>query len=324
MADSSGTSTPPVSSSAAAGTPTPTPAPSDASVVPSSSSSSVSLTVGTSTMRLTEKSFSITSWPKDLTLDLHKDNWREWNTRVRVTVKRQGFLMFLDGTLKCPDEATSPDGFWVWHHNDTALQGFLQHSLSPTDLTLTTDLPTAHAMYASLRNRHEKRGPFAQLLLLKEYLDIFFDDDTPFDHTCSQIEELHERICNMGPFDDDKLLTFGYLHALGDKYMHLQSTIQIQSTHPNFDAKSVRHLLDAETRLKRNQKKSAVSTPSNPIALAASTNPTRPPRAPCGNCKRTNHSTDYCVHPGGKLAGKTIEEAQAIQASHRLANMTNP
>ena len=232
--------------------------------------------------------------------------------------------MFLDSTLKCPDEATSPEAFWMWHQNDIALQGFLQHALSPTDFTLTADRPTGHAMYAALRNRHEKCRPFAQLLLLKEYLDIFFDDETPFDHTCAQIEELHERICNMGPIDDDKLLTFGYLHALGDRYMHLQSTIQIQSTHPNFDTKSVQLLFDRESCLKRNQKKAATAIPSNPIALAASTNTTRPPRAPCGNCKRTNHATDYCIHPGGKLAGKTIEEARAIQASHRLANMSAP
>ena len=71
---------PPDSSSPAAEIAPSNAVPSVTSLIPSSSSSSVSLTVGNTTMRLTEKSFPTSSWPKGLVLDLHKDNWREWNT----------------------------------------------------------------------------------------------------------------------------------------------------------------------------------------------------------------------------------------------------
>jgi hypothetical protein len=50
----------------------------------------------------------------------------------------------------------------------------------------------------------------------------------------------------------------------------------------------------------------------SPSAFAAVSN--RRPRGDrpiCANCKRDNHSTDYCISLGGKMAGCSIEEARA-------------
>ena len=33
----------------------------------------------------------------------------------------------------------------------------------------------------------------------------------------------------------------------------------------------------------------------------------------CANCKRSNHRTDFCVLPGGKMAGWSVKEARAAQ-----------
>ena len=63
-------------------------------------------------------------------------------------------------------------------------------------------------------------------------------------------------------------------------------------------------------------------TPPPPQSLtqhtALAANSIRPPRVPCSTCKCLNHSTEFCISPGGKLAGKTIEEAHAAQAAHRV------
>jgi hypothetical protein len=37
----------------------------------------------------------------------------------------------------------------------------------------------------------------------------------------------------------------------------------------------------------------------------------RRPKLVCSNCKRESYSTDYCVSPGGRMAGHTVEEARA-------------
>jgi hypothetical protein len=47
-------------------------------------------------------------------------------------------------------------------------------------------------------------------------------------------------------------------------------------------------------------------------ALIASTNQ-RGHKFFCENCKRTNHMTGFCIQPGGKMAGQSIEDAIAAQ-----------
>ena len=286
-----------------------TPGLSSTSIAPLTSATSATLTIGT-TIRLTEKTLSLSSWPKDLTLNINKSNWRLWSLHAELLANRQGFTAYLDGTLLRPDD---PEAAWIWTQNDKALQGFILAYVSPSDLTLVRGLPSSHAMYEALRKRHEKRGPFAQLLLLKKFLDIRFESGIPFERTINELKDLHTRISDMGPVDGDKLLIFGFLHALGSRYVHLQSAIQRESNSPGFDSLTVEALIEAEQNLAHNH-----DPPSHHIALAA--NPTRLPRTPCGTCNRLNHSTDFCISPGGKLAGKTIEEARTLQAAHRLAH----
>jgi hypothetical protein len=280
-----------------------------------SGSSSVNLVLSNgTTMHLVEKTFSTASWPKNLVLDLDKSNWCEWSTCAEFFAKRQGFLPYLDGSFPCPNKVLRPEAHYIWFTNDIALQGFIEETISSADLSFVYHLSTGHEMFDTLRNQHEKRGPYTQLLLLKEYLNIFFDCSVPFTQTLAQLDELHLRITNMGPIDNDRLRTFGYIHALGNQFLHLQSTIQMQSESPNFTSRTARHLIEADDSLI--QKTSASEASSRFTALTAA--PARPVRQPCGNCNRTNHTTENCIHPGGKLTGKTIDEARAIQLNHRL------
>jgi len=39
----------------------------------------------------------------------------------------------------------------------------------------------------------------------------------------------------------------------------------------------------------------------------------RTPAVVCSNCKRLHHTIDFCIKPGGKMAGRTLEEAKAAQ-----------
>ncbi|KAN0125413.1 hypothetical protein V8E53_015500 [Lactarius tabidus] len=48
-------------------------------------------------------------------------------------------------------------------------------------------------------------------------------------------------------------------------------------------------------------------------ALAAVANRATNSRPVCANCKRTNHRTEFCISPGGKMAGKRIDEARKAQ-----------
>ena len=53
------------------------------------------------------------------------------------------------------------------------------------------------------------------------------------------------------------------------------------------------------------------STTTSDIALAACTSNTKSFNVPtCSNCKRQGHSNQYCISPGGGMAGKMMQESK--------------
>ena len=99
-------------------------------------------------------------------------------------------------------------------------------------------------------------------------------------------------------------------NALGDHYSHLQTSINDLFT------KSTTTSADVRDRLLLEESVLMDNNSSGTTALAAvSTKPTKPL---CANCKRT-HRTEYCIAPGGQMAGKTLEEARAAQEAARNA-----
>ena len=114
---------------------------------------------------------------------------------------------------------------------------------------------------------------------------------------------------NMGPMDPDNLKCVFLINALGDQFSSLQSSIQSMSEDANFSSSSIVKRLHAEESLLRRQGELGLQ----PEALAAIGKTRKPGNLLCAHCKRTNHLTDYCIHPGGKMAGKTVEEARAAQ-----------
>ena len=229
-------------------------------------------------------------------------------------VWRQGFTQWLDGFLKCPDEKTNSDGYWIWLHNDEALQGFLLESISSVDLSLVCKLKTSHEIFKTLRQRHEDLGPFVQVLLIKKFLDICFVNGTPLSNTITKLRDLHHHITSMGTIDDDKLLTVRLLNALCEDFSHLQSVVQTLSSTPNFSSATIVQHIEAKENLIQCRANSGHPPSTQHTALAA--NSIRPPHVPCSTCKRLNHSTEFCISPGEKLAGKTIEEACTALAAH--------
>jgi hypothetical protein len=63
--------------------------------------------------------------------------------------------------LKCPDEKTNSNGYWIWLHNDKALQGFLLESISSVDLSLVRKLKNSHEIFKPSDNvmRISDRSP---------------------------------------------------------------------------------------------------------------------------------------------------------------------
>lgn len=160
-------------------------------------------------------------------LDLGKSNWTQWSRRLELAASRQGFACYLDGMLACPNVNTNPKGYWIWDNNDRSLYAFMLWHISPEDYEVVMPFRAlgAHAVYEALRERHEKRGLYAQVLLVKKTLEIHFDVTKSLDDTVSEIKSLHRCIADMGEINTDKLLMVFLMNALGDQLPHLQSAI---------------------------------------------------------------------------------------------------
>ncbi len=271
------------------------------------------------------------TWPADLTLDRRRSNWQEWSRRLSFATDRQGFTDWLDGSIPCPDPTTHPRACQIWRSNDRALRAFIFERISHLDYYVVRNLADSHSVYEKLRERHERLGPYVQVLLIKEALEMRHTPGASLSDTINAINCLHTKIVKIGDMDNDKLLTVLLLNALGRHYAHLQSTIHWRLNEPYFSSEDAVRLIEAEESLQvRQARKGLLPNPSDPSALAANTKDNDRNNVICSNCKRNNHHTEFCVLPGGEMAGKSIEEARAAQRTaagkppHGNRNQTIP
>jgi hypothetical protein len=135
----------------------------------------------------------------------------------------------------------------------------------------------------------------------------------------TDFQHLHQQIMNSGPINSDQLLTVFLINAMGDQFQHLQSRVQAMTKEPNFSPNNIISiLLEEEALIKCQAEQGVGSTESSALmtmsmATNNSSNRSNRNRPTCGNCKRVRHATDYCICRGGKMAGKTIEDARKAQ-----------
>jgi len=244
------------------------------------------------------------SWPADLRLDLAKSNWEEWSFQLKVQCNRLGFTRWLKGTFPQPDAGLHPKAHEIWETNDCSLRGFISGCISKADFNAVSHLSTSHLIFAELRQRHEKLGVHAQLLLLKQALDFRYGRDAPFCNGADEILAMHTRISNMGPVDLDQIKIILLLNAFGNDHEHLQSSLYAAMDSPSFGANTIIRRLQQEDAINRAR---AAQSGANPTAFAAIRRD-KPPRL-CSNCKKEGHLAAYCIKAGGGMAGKTIDEA---------------
>ena len=125
----------------------------------------------------------------------------------------------------------------------------------------------------------------------------------------------------MGPLSNDDILSILILNAMNQSFAPLQHSVSSLSNAPNFNSELMaRRVLDEDAFILRRLE---AGQSANPYSLSPSSSSSSAfaalstPRPVCANCKKGTHGTDYCIAPGGKMAGRTIEEARAAHATAR-------
>jgi hypothetical protein len=272
--------------------------------------------------RYRELSLSECCWPACLVLDDYEDNWPEWSRRMTLLAARLHFSDWLNGNLMRPDPSVYPNAHRIWQMNNRALRALLLMHISTTDYTLVEHLQEPHAIFEELRKRHEQSGLYAQILLLQRLLDIHFSPTTPFSKTIHEIRQLFKRVVKMGGIDGDKLSTFFIITvSLGERARLLPPSLQAMINAPGFSPTALLQQLEDEgSEFMRfvnegsRPAQAALNSTTFAIATPASGNSNHSAqKLVCSNCKRPNHAADFCIQPGGKMAGKSIDEARAAQ-----------
>jgi hypothetical protein len=272
---------------------------------------------------ITERSMpSDISWPADLILDRQKNNWQKWSRRLNIEVDKHLFRAWLNGSIPCPDSTTHATAYQIWKNNDHALRTFILEHVSAMERVIVCELPDSQTIYKALRHRHQRIELHAQVLLIREALDIRFRPGVRLTDTFTEIEKLHTRFKELGSMDEEKtkdhLLTVFIMINLVENYPDLYSKIDRALDKPFSSSRDVIPFLHAEERLQlfrtsQSLPPTASGIPCTHTPMAASAKDKKKIRPFCANCKRRSHSTDFCVLPGGKMAGRTIEEARAAQ-----------
>ncbi len=250
------------------------------------------------------------AWPTDFELDIDTGNWPLWDRCISLLADHQGFTSWLDGTLPRPDKTSHPKAHHIWQVNDRSLKAFILSHISQRDYDNTCHLSMAHEVFEELRQTHEKQGPHAKLVLMKQAMDTRFRPDVPISKTLDDIRALHKRIIQMGPIDDDELHTIFLVNALNDDFESVQSNIMsLISDSKNFTSKTVvRRLLQEDQLIRRRAEQNAPTSSTTALAAQGQGRP----RSLCTHCKKPGHLADFCIRPGGKMAGRSISPDEIL------------
>jgi len=203
---------------------------------------------------------------------MEKDNWPEWRRRFTLLAGRLGFSRWLDESRTCPDPGAYPNAHRTWKTNDRAVRAVILERVSETDYSLVSHLRESHAVFEELRKRHERGSSiYSQMPLLLKLSDMQFGPATPMSETVCEMKRLFARIVKMGRIDDDRLLAFLAMHALGEQSRHLPSSVQAKINAPGNSSMALFQYIEAEeSKLRYRLKRGAVrpSTHSPPTTAA--------------------------------------------------------
>jgi hypothetical protein len=221
----------------------------------------------------------------------------------------------LEGAHTPPDPNTSPSAFDIWAANDNSLCGFILLHSTLEEEKVISHLPTARDMFAALRVRHEKLGPQSQILLLEKASRTKYQPGVRLMQTWDELDTLMRQLKASGPLDYDTLQIAYMIHGLGEHFEHLRLVIQSIANQPNFTLDDVARRLSEEDDLIRYREERGLVPPSTALTSQAKSRV----KTTCSRCKRVGHFAEFCIQPGGKMAGKTLEEAMAAYRASRAS-----
>jgi hypothetical protein len=264
-------------------------------------------------------------WPADLCLSLGANNWLEWSRHVLTSLEMGQLDIYPLGLLNRPNQATDESSYENWCGNDRMVLGYMRSHMFPSESQYIEACTTSAEAFSMLRHRHEKRSGLTVIQIIQRMMQIWFDATTNDTNAMMVIaRDLIYRAEMIGPVDYTKLallfmmMTVRTTHpsvheALAPDLMDSSLTLQALERRLNYfhELQATQHLehMAFSTTAYNPPRSAASSVQSSPTSPTLAL-PAYPPRANiCPNCKRSGHSIEFCISPGGKMEGFSPSDA---------------
>ncbi|KAJ7848677.1 hypothetical protein B0H13DRAFT_1906624 [Mycena leptocephala] len=168
-------------------------------------------------------SLSVGGWLESDRLSLERNNWIPWATRVKLELGLQpGAVRFLGGDNPCPSFDMFPGHHRAWLDTDAVVRAFISNVCAVTERECFADETTALAVWNTLRQRHEHRGPIGQISSLRKFVVTKYSNDpSTFSATTTELSNLNSSIWAAGPVDANSFLLAGMLAALSTHHQSI-------------------------------------------------------------------------------------------------------
>ena len=227
---------------------------------------------------------------------------------VEVLQLSSGLNLYLDGSFPPPNPQLEPHANCYWKVNNTAMQAFLHMKCAPSERPFIEKCTTAQDVWSTLQKCHVHQGPMSQVTLIQEALAVQYSSSTLFASTTLVLWDLNCCIWDMGtPTPKGFLCIFMLLSlsaapsllAVHDMIVTGLSTST--PDHPYTSVDIVAHL-DYKQQACSMATAQTVTTPAE--AHIARGLPSDSKQSICSNCKKPHHTSEFCVQPGSRMAGK--------------------
>lgn len=276
-------------------------------------------------------------WPAtEPPFDRTTGEFTKWSTKLNIFLQQSGLDRYIFASDKNPsrlitqpDPITEPNAYANWLSNNDLIIGVIRAAVSESEQEgLETD-GSAKECYDALKACAHREGPVKQVALVRQALSTYAPVGEPIDVTARKICDLVDRAFAIGTIDKDLLKCIALLNSINDKtFESLQTQVSrgLADTTPSnpYTSAQIRKLFQTVDSLTTLNKTPSTDTALSARDTKASSHPhNHGPSFPCcGNCYSAKlpcrgHTKEWCIRPGGGMAGKTIEESRTARLAAR-------
>lgn len=268
-------------------------------------------------------------WPStEPPFDWATGKFTKWSTKLEIFLQQSGLDRYIFASEKKPDRLitspnphTEPNAYGNWLANNDLIIGVIRTAISEAKQEgLETD-GTAKEYYDALKMRAHHEGLVKQVALIREALSTYTPVTDPIDTMAQKICDLIDRAFAIGIIDKDLLKCIALLNCINNKSFE---SIQTQVSQGLANSTADKPYASSQIRKLFQTVNSLATLSRTDTALAARDNAgtavnnhNHGPNFPCcsvcytmgSSCR--GHTKEWCIKPGGGMAGKTIKESKA-------------